>query len=261
MPWRWIIAAVWLIAWSLAARGFWTASETQNTEAARLALPPTELAPGAEVRVQARVAAGPKVQGPLSQKEGVAALFGVSYVTTYLDSQNKTAWDATMVTSRTIGPASLWLEAADGKRFSLPMDHFSPDGRTWPETSRDVTTLPPELHVSAEDVQQARSRARGQFHHYHLYEWLAQEGMSLFVVGRLESGTGDLRLVDDPVLKRIELFPGTQAELVEKRRGSASGLGVAGYIVQVLGFLPALLFGILFLRAKLAKKGPDTAPA
>jgi hypothetical protein len=160
-----------------------------------------------------------------------------------------------MVTSRTIGPPALWFEA-NGKRFSLPMDQFSPDGQTWPETGKDVTTLPPELNVSAEDVQQARGRARGQFHHYHLYEWLAQEGMSIFVAGRLDAGTGDLRLVDDPVLKRIWLYPGTQAELVEKRRGSAAGLGVAGYIVQVLGFLPALIFSLLFLRKKLSKPRP-----
>lgn len=258
MPWRWILGFVWLVAWSLAARLFLGASAEQAFEANRLGEPLTGLEAGADVRVQARVAAAPKVRGPLTKQEGVAALLTVTYVSNYRDSQDKTAWDAANVTTRTVGGPLIWLEAG-GKRFALPIERFSPAARTWPGTSTNVNKLPADLNISTGDVEQAKARAKGQFNHYTLSEWLVPEGMDLFVVGRLEPGTGDLRLDKDPVLKTIELYPGMQAELVEKRRGSSAGLRIAGFLVLGLGFLPTVIFIALFLRKRLSRSPPGPA--
>lgn len=251
MPWKWILALVWLVGWSLAAQGFWGASRGHDAEADRLGMPLTDVEPGADVRVEARVGRGPRTESPFSKREGVAILQRVVYVTSYLDSQDKTAWDSARISSRILGPKEVWLDVST-QHFVLPMDLFEPDWRTWPSSSKQLTSLPAELQVSPDDVERAKQRCRGKFDHFTVDEWVIEEGRELFVVGHLSARDphGTMFLEPDPVLKHIEIIPGTQAAAVVRRRGSASGLRIAGFLVQGLGLLPALIIGILALRSR-----------
>ncbi len=255
MPWRWILPLVWLVAWSLAARAFWGASRDQNAEADRIGMPLTDVEPGADVRVEARVGRGPRTESPFSKREGVAILQRVAYVTSYIDSQDKTAWDSARISSRILGPKEVWLDVST-QHFVLPMDLFEPDWRTWPSLSKQLSSLPAELQVSPDDVERAKERCRGKFDHFTVDEWVIEEGRELFVVGHLSARDphGTMFLEPDPVLKHIELIPGKQADAVVKRRGSSRGLRVAGWIVLGLGFLPTLILTVLLVRSRLRPK-------
>ena len=98
----------------------------------------------------------------------------------------------------------------------------------------------------------AQAKARGNLGRYTITEATLDAGARFFIVGRLEDRDGPLRLEADRVLGRIELYPGSQSDLVKELSGSGAGLRVAGWILGAgLGPLPlAILALVVALRRK-----------
>ncbi len=250
-----VIAILWLALWTMGGVLFLRASSTHALEAEHVAQPLTTLSRGQALRIEGAVEPSAGVDAPLSGTRCVAAILRIHRVSHYRDSQDKTQRDARLVSARRWGPSRIGIRTGDG-RVELPLEAWTPSGS--PSASETMNELPERFLVGEREVEAARSAARGTFAHYAVDEVRLAADDPVFVVARVKDAEGELELEPDPVLGRIEVFRGSQAELVADLRGSSAGLRIAGWIFFVLAGGPLVVFFALFFRAR--KKARQSGP-
>jgi hypothetical protein len=185
----------------------------------------------------------PPMAAPFSEKQCLAAVTHISVVSRYRDSQNKEAMESSNIVTRRAGPANIEIAVGD-KRIELPLELWSPKEYSY----EYMGILPPHLNVTDEQIASAKERLRNDFTGFSVSEATIDGGTRVFVAGRLEDRDGTLRLEADRVLKRVELYPGSQDELVKTLRGSGGGLRIAGWILGAgVGPLPLAIIGLVLL--------------
>lgn len=246
-----VISLVWGGLWIMGGMMFLRSGATLGKESAYLSLPPTGLTAGEAVRIEGTIAEGETVTAPFTRAPCVAALLTVVYVTHYTDVHDKPQSDSRGVASRRIGAKTIGIVTSAG-RVEMPFVDFRP-GNRWKSEWKALQTLPPELGITPQEIEAARSGgARGSFAHYSVTESTIVAGTKVFVAGKLASRDGALVLEPDPELKRIEVYAGTQAELVASMTSSGSGLRTAGFIFFGIAALPLLGLLISQLRSRRA---------
>lgn len=236
-------ALVWLTAWAIAGYYMRKTGIEKFAQSDHLSTPATRLERGADVRVEGTTVEGPSVAASYSEKQCLAAVTHISVVSRYRDSHNRAATESSNVATRRVGPANIEITVGD-KRIELPLERWSPKQYS----VVDMVNLPPHLGVTAEQIASAKERLRNDFTGFSVSESMIDGGMRFFVVGRLEDRDGPLRLEADRVLERIELYPGSQDDLVKELRGSGGGLRVAGWILGAgVGPLPLAIIGLVLL--------------
>ncbi len=238
-----VLALVWLTAWVIAGYYMRQAGIEKITQSDHLSTPATSLERGGDVRVEGTIVEGPSVAAPFSGKQCLAAVTSINVVMHYFDSRSKPAWEFSHVETLRVGPANIEIAVGD-KRIELPLDRWSPKEYS----HKNMSTLPPHLGVTAEQIAIAKERLRGDSTGFSISEATIDGGTRFLVVGRLEDRDGPLRLEADRVLNRIELYSGSQEDLVKDLRGSGGGLSVAGWILGAgLGPLPLAIIGLVLL--------------
>jgi hypothetical protein len=249
------LALVWLTAWGIAGYFMSQAGIEKLAQSEHVSTPATRLERGADVRVEGTIVEGPSVAAPYSEKPCLAALTNIFIMSHYRDSQNRDVSSSNHIATRRVGPANIEIAVGD-KRIELPLERWSP--RQY--SSEATGELPPRLGVTPEEVASAKERARGNLGKYKVTEATIDGGTRFFVVGRLEDRDGPLRLEADRVLERIELYPGSQDELVKELFGSGSGLRVAGWILGAgVGPLPLAIIGLVLLVRWRKRSAPSVA--
>jgi hypothetical protein len=237
------LALVWLTAWTIAGYYMREAGSEKLAQSDYFSTPAARLEPGADVRVEGIIAEGPPVAAPYSEKPCLAAVTYIDVVSRYRDSQNKDATESSNVVTRRVGPANIEIAVGD-KLIELPLERWSPKQYSY----ASMSTLPPHLGVTAEQIAGAKERLRNDFTGFSVSESTIDAGTRVFVAGRLEDLDGVLRLEEDRALGRIELYPGSQADLVKELRGSGGGLRVAGWILSAgVGPLPLAVICLVLL--------------
>ena len=238
-----ILAILWLTAWTIAGYYMREAGIEKLTQSDHLSTPATSLEPGADVRVEGTIVEGPPVKASFSEKSCIAAVTHISVFARYFDSRNKPATESSPVAILRVGPANIGITVGD-KRIELPLDRWSPKY----DTFQDMSTLPPHLNVTGEQIAIAKDRLENDFTGFSVSESMIDGGTRVFVVGRLEEGDGPLRLEADRVLNRIELYRGSQDDVIKEISGSGSGLVIAGWILGAgVGPLPLAVIGLVLL--------------
>lgn len=237
------LALVWLTAWVIAGYYMGQAGIERLAQADHVGTPAARLERGAEVRVEAAIVGVPSAVAPYSEKRCLAAVTSIFVMSSYRDSQDRNVWQSNHVATRTVGPASIELAVGD-ERIELPLERWSP--RQYSSVSS--SELPPRLGVTTEELDRAKEGARGALGNYRITEATLDAGTRVFVVGRLEDRDGPLRLEADRVLERVELYPGSQDELVKELSDSGGGLRIAGWILGAgVGPLPLMIVGLVLL--------------
>lgn len=250
-------ALVWLTAWTIAGHGMHAAGSEKLAVAEHVRSPATRLERGAEVRVEGTLVDAPPVTAPFSEKPCLAALTSVSIVSQYRDIHDRPAYDSSLIASRRVGPANLEIAAGD-RRLELPLDRWVPRD----SVAERVREIPARLGVTREQIDRADAEVHDGSKHYSVGESTLDAGTHVFVVARIEDRDGPLRLEADPLLARVELFPGTQAAYIEQMHGSGGGLQTAGWILGAgVGPLPLAVIGLVLLvrRRRRASAGPISA--
>jgi len=249
------LALVWLTAWTIAGYYMREAGIEKLAQSDYFSTSATRLERGADLRVEGTIVEGPSVAAPFSEKQCLAAVTYISVVSRYRDSQNKVATESSSVATRRVGPANIEIAVGD-KRIELPLERWSPKQYSY----TDMSTLPPRLGVTAEQIASAKERLQNDFTGFSVSEATIDGGTRVFAVGRLEDRDGPLRLEADRLLERIELYPGSQDDLVKELRGSGDGLRVAGWILGAgVGPLPLAIIGLVLLVRR--RKRTATAAA
>lgn len=238
------LALVWLTAWSIAGYYMREAGIEKLAQSDYLSTPATRLERGADVRVEGIIVERPSVAAPFSGKQCLAAVTFISAISSYRDSKNKPATEISNIETRRVGPANIEIAVGD-KRIELPLERWSPKEYS----STYMSTLPPHLGVTEEQIAIAKDRLQNSFTGFSVSEaTLDAGGTRVFVAGRLEDRDGSMRLEADRVLERIELYPGSQDDLVKEMRGSGGGLRIAGWILGAgVGPLPLAIIGLVLL--------------
>jgi hypothetical protein len=250
-----ILSLVWFAAWETASYFMRQGAAEQLAQADYLSTPAIRLEPGADVRVEGTIVDGPPVAAPYSQKPCLAAVTDIAAVSFYTTANNKTARDRSLVATRREGPANIEIAAGD-TRIELPLERWSPKHGSVEE----IDELPARLGVTPEEIARAKEPLRGQFARFSIAESTIDGGTRVFVVGRLEDRDGPPRLEADPVLGRIELYPGSRDDLVNDLRGAGGGLRIAGWILgAVVGPLPLAVLGLVSLAEWRRRSAPPGA--
>ena len=192
------LALVWLTAWSIAAYFTYQAGSEKLAHAEHLSTPATRLEPGAEVRVEGTLVAGPTVPAPYSEKPCLAAVTNIFVMSRYRDSQDHDVHQSNWIATRRAGPGSVQIAVGDA-RLELPVERWAPRELT----SESLTELPDRLAVTPEELATAKANARGTVGNYRVAEAHLQGGDRVFVAGRLEAGSGSLRLEADVYKRQV----------------------------------------------------------
>jgi hypothetical protein len=236
------LALAWLLAWEIA--GYFTARAAREEIALAeyVATPATRLEPGADVRVEGTLVDGPSTSSPFGRQTCLAAVTDVGVWVRYDDIHERPQIDARHVATRRVGPTTLEIAVGE-RRIELPLDRWSPRHLA----SQDVTELPASLGVTTEEIERARQQLRsGYSSGLSVSETTIQGGTPVFVAGRLEAEGDALRLAPDPVIDRIVLHPGSQADFADGLRGSGGGLRIAAWIFALgVGPLPLVILGVV----------------
>jgi hypothetical protein len=237
------LALLWLTAWAIAGYYMREVGIADLALSDHLSTPASRLERGADVRVEGNIVEGLSVAAPYSEKPCLAAVTHINVMSRYRDAQNKDATEYSNVVTRRAGPENIEIAVGD-KRIELPLERWSPKQYS----SQTMDELPPRLGVTAEQIASAKERLRNDFTRFSVSESTLDGGTRFFVVGRLEDRDGPLRLEADRVLKRIELYPGSQDNLVKELRRSGGGFRVAGWILGAgVGPLPLTVIGLVLL--------------
>ncbi len=240
------IALFWATAWGLAGYFMGTSGTDLIAQAEHVSTPATSLQRGAEVRVGGVIADGPSVLAPYSEKPCLAARTSIVLVSHYRDVHDKPAVDSEGVAMRTVGPPELGIVVGD-TRLELPLERWAPRD----SKNEQMDAPPARLRVTEEEIAAAKEHLHAGSTRFSVSESTIDSGTRVFVVGRIEDRDGALRLEADPVLERVEIFQGTQEELVAKLRGSGGGLKIAGWILGAgVGPLPLVILGLVLLLRK-----------
>lgn len=249
------LALVWLTAWAIAGYYMREIGIEDLAQSDYLSTPAASLERGAEVRVEGIIVKAPPVPAPYSEKQCLAAVTRINVVSRYRDAQNKVATESSNIETRRTGPVNIEIAVGD-KRIELPLEQWTPKQYSY----ADMPTLPPRLGVTAEQIAGAKERLRNDFTGFSVSESTISGGTPVFVAGRLEDHDGPLRLEADRVLNRIELYPGSQDDLVKELRGSGSGLRVAGWILGAgVGPLPLAIIGLVLLAMRRKRSATNVA--
>lgn len=241
------LAGLWLTAWGIAGYKMAQAGSEKLAQAEHIRTPATTLERGADVRMEGTIVEGPSTLAPYSQRPCLAAWTRILVTSHYSDSQNKQVYESQLIATRTVGPPDIDIAVGD-KRLALPLERWTPTDYT----SEAVDEIPLRLGVKQEEIDSAKARARGSIGRYRIVESTIDEGTRFFVVGRIEDRDGPLRLEPDRVLGRVELYPGSQEDLVKQLGGSGSGLRIAGMILGAgVGPLPLAIIGLVLLYERL----------
>ena len=237
------LALVWLTAWGIAGYYMRLAGIEKLAKSDYLSTPATHLERGADVRVEGTIVEGASVIAPFSEKPCLAAVTYISAVSRYRNAQNKEATESSIVATRRVGSPNIEITVGD-KRIELPLERWNPREYSY----EYMRTLPPRLDVTEDQINIAKERLQNDFTGFSVSESMIVAGTHVFVAGRLEDRDGNLRLEADRMLERIELYHGTQDDLVKETRGSGSGLQIAGWILGAgLGPLPIVVIGLVLL--------------
>ncbi len=248
------LALVWLTAWVIAGTSMHRAGSEKLAVAEHLRSPATSLERGAEIRVEGVVVDAPPVTALYSEKPCLAALTTISIVSSYRDIHDRPAYDSSLIATRRVGPANIEIAVGD-QRLELPLDRWAPRD----SHSQGMSELPPRLGISREQIDRADAELHDGSKGYSVSESILDAGTHVFVAARIEDSPGALRLAADPVLGRVELFPGTREAFIEQMRGSGGGLRVAGWIVGAgVGPLPLAMIGLVLL---VRRRRPAPRPA
>jgi hypothetical protein len=249
-----MIPVVWLIAFSAASVATYREAKSSEAELAVLGAPVTKLEAGTTVRVEGRVAPGPKALSPYRQTECVAAHTEVFCVT---EGENE---DGTYYTYESVwigrsGASAIGIEV-DGVTAELPLSLWTPS-KYGPKAERSsVDKKPAHVDMPAETVDRARQEAGKYFDSFALSETLLTAGATVFVVGRLEAADaaiGSLRFSPDPGLERIEVYPGTQQQLVAHIHGDASSYRTMTWVFAGVASIPVWIIGLIALLRRRRK--------
>jgi len=203
------LALLWLTAWAIAGYYMREAGIEKLALSDHLSTPATRLERGADVRVEGTIVEGPSVAALFSGKPCLAAVTRINVMSRYRNAQNKDATEYSHVATRRVGPTNIEIAVGD-KRIELPLERWSPKQYS----DKTMAELPAHLGVTAEEIASAKERLRNDFTRFSVSESTLDGGTRFFVVGRLEDRDGPLRLEADRVLERIELYPGSQDDLV-----------------------------------------------
>jgi len=237
------IALLWLAAWLIAGYYMREAGLEKIAVSEHLSSPAALLEPGADVRVEGTIVDAPTVAASFSGKRCLSAVTYISAYSYYRDSRNKPATESSHVATLRVGPANIEIAVGD-KRIQLPLERWAPKY----DAFENMPTLPPHLAVTEEQIAIAKTRLENEFTGFSVSEATIDAGTRVFVAGRLENGEGHLRLGPDRVLDRVELYRGTQEDLVKEMRGSGGGLSIAGWILGAgVGPLPLVVIGLVLL--------------
>jgi hypothetical protein len=245
------LALVWLTAWEIAGYYMRQAGTEKLLLSKHVSAPATGLERGADFRGEGIIVDGPLTVAPHSQQPCLAALTNIFVMSHYLNSQEHEELQLNHIATRRVGSASIVI-AVGNQRVELPLEQWSPQT----DTSEDMANLPPRLGVTSEEIARGRASARGTLGNYRVTEATLLGGTHFFVVGHIEDRDGPLRITADRMLKRVELFQGSQDQLVNTLRGSGNGLRIAGWIFSVgLGPLPLSILGmILWMQHKRSRR-------
>ncbi len=247
-----VIALLWLAIWSAGTAAFFREAKEQAAEGELLARPPTPIERGAALRVEGVIEDGRVVAAPFSKTACVAAEARLYYVTWYQDSDDKTHYDSKLVTTKRAGLSDIGI-VADGQRLSLPLDRWVASNRA-KQTTTTMDEPPAVLGATKDELSRAAGAARGSFHQFEVVEVLLLGGSPVFVAGALSSSDGPFVIEPDRDLGRVELYPGTQAALVEDVRGSSKGMRIAGFVFAGLAVTPLIVLAIVVSRRRLRQK-------
>jgi len=243
------LAMFWLTGWAIAGYFMHLGGADLLAQADHVSTPATLLERGAEVRAEGTIAAGPSVVAPFSERPCLAAVTYIGIISQYRDDHDQPATDHGLVRRSRVGPTELGITVGDA-RLELPLEQWVPASGDNAKTQY-MAELPARLRVTHEELAAAREHLHAGTTQFEVQESTIDAGTRVFVVGRLQDRDGALRLEADPVLGRVELFPGSQDELVQKLRGSGNGLRIAGLIVGLgVGPLPLSILGLVLLRRR-----------
>jgi hypothetical protein len=245
------LAAVWATAWGIAGSAMHGAGKEKLAQSDHVSTLATTLDRGAPVRFEGTIAEAPKVKAPFSEKECLAAYTYVALRGSYQDSQGKTVPTSSAIKATRVGPVTIGIMLGD-KRVELPLDRWMPEEET---TSAGLKEIPPRLGVTEAEIEDARSRLRGNAGLYYVSETTLDAGQTFFVVGKIEDHDGPPRLEPDPMFERVVLFQGSHQQFIDKLRGSGGGLKIAGWIVGLgVGPLPLVIVGLVLLSRSRARE-------
>ncbi|MFT5681625.1 MAG: hypothetical protein ACI8RZ_002531 [Myxococcota bacterium] len=245
--WKWGIAILWFLIWGASFVGFQFGSRAKKAEVEYFAQPLTGLEPGGTLRVEGRLAPAPEVVSPYSGAIGAAVYVDYSLAYSATDSQGNSYYN-----HYNLGPLVLAEEsvriAVGRDTIVLPRDRWTPHETSWHAVSSTTQEAPEALQASPEQLAEAEETLSGTLWGYQVQETVLALEAEVFIIGRLEAAapSGDLRIAADPELGRVEVYPGTQADLVAFLGSESRGLFWASF-----AFLGLALIAIPLLRLSL----------
>lgn len=246
-----ILATLWMIAWAIAGYFMAQAGGDRIAQSEYVARPATDLARGADVRVEGVLVDGPTQSSPIAHTPCLAAVADIDLVTSYSDAQGKTQLLYDRLVTRRVGPTDLEIAIGD-RRLELPLERWTPAH----DSTTGVDRLPPDLGISDDEIARARAKVRHGYSDeraggFALSETTIAGGIAVFVAGTIEDRDGPLRLAPDRVLGKVVLHPGTQADYAARLRGSGGGLRIAAAILALgVGPLPLAILGLVAWRRR-----------
>jgi hypothetical protein len=250
----WGVSLLWLLGWGIPIVGVLFGSQAQQAEAAYLSRPlTTALTPGAEARLEGRIAPGAAVKSPYSGEEGAAVMTNVWYVTSYDDIHGKVQFVYHDLALTRVGPDPLTIVVGEDTAVRIPLSRWTAGYQASRGTSSQHTELPAGITVDPEAHKKTIADAQHSFHAYEVRESVLASDALLFVAGQLESGTSEFILDVDPVTKRVEIYQGTQAELVAMLEGNQTGLWIMSVVFLVVAVSPILILVVVMAKGGQSK--------
>lgn len=248
------LALVWLTAWGIAGVAMHGAGSEKLAQVEHLSTPATQLERGADVRVEGTIVPVAPVTAPIGKQPCIAALTNISVVGHYRDIHDRTVADSSHVATLRVGPPLIEIAVGD-RHIALPIERWAPVAEkieTFPE-------LPQGLGVTPQQIDAAKANLRGSFSGFSISESTLEGGVHVFIAGRIDTSDGPLRLGPDPVLGRVEVYPGTHQAFLAQMRGSGAGLRTAGWILGAgIGPLPLEILGLVLLRRRRKSAHPGS---
>ncbi len=240
---KWVLTIGWFLIWIGGFVGFQYGSNAKLEDIEVFGAPLTATLPGTAVRLEGTLPSLPVVVSPWSEKQGAAVLVEYAYLHSYTDSKGDGLFDHYPLGPILLGPAELPIRVGD-ETIILPLDRWTPHETSWNAVSSSVHDVPPSMRITPEDKAKAEKKLRGSAWGYQVQETVLEPGSTVYIVARLEAtdpSAGPLRLEADPEIGRIEIYPGTQADLTAFLGSEARGLYWASFAFLFIAGVPLLL--------------------
>lgn len=202
---------------------------------------------GAIVGLEGTLAAPDTQLSPFERKPCVAAHTELSLVTesSKQDSSGRwqTSWSYESFHHERSGPPALVVKTATGA-VAVRLEDWTPSTYAKDAVKKKVEKRPEHMKVDQATMDAAREKY-SSFSHFSVTETCLAKDQAVFVTGKLvaaDEPDGPLRVAPHPALRRVEVFPGTRQQLIERASAAAGNERTVGWVMLIIG---AVILGIL----------------